>query len=134
MGWSVKGGLMLRIEIQHSGNTAILRCSGRIVQGDGVELLKRTAMSRAEKHLILDLAEVTSIDAGGLGVLVGLQRAASDSGRTLRLLNPSKTVRDVIAATNLQSVLQVITEAGMWASTRVAAGLGDLQTIPAADI
>jgi anti-anti-sigma factor len=91
-------------------------------------------MSRAEKHLILDLAGVTSIDAGGLGVLVGLQRAASDSGRTLRLLNPSKTVRDVIAATNLQSVLQVITEAGMWASTRGAAGLGDLRTIPAADI
>lgn len=99
---------MLRIEIQHSGNSAILRCSGRIVQGDGLDVLRRTAASRGERNLIIDVTDVSSIDAGGLGVLAELQRWASTSARTLTLLNPSERVCDVLAATNLHSVLHVV--------------------------
>jgi hypothetical protein len=39
------------------------------------------------------------------GVLVELQRWASESARAVTLLNPSELVRGMLAVTNLESVL-----------------------------
>src|SRR5437763_164106 len=101
--------LMLRVEVEQFQNTVTLRCSGRLVQGEGLEQLRGTAMSQTAKHLILDLSDVSSIDAGGLGELVELRQWAIDSARTFTVLNPSERVRELVVATNLQFVLDVTT-------------------------
>jgi anti-anti-sigma factor len=98
---------MLRIDIHATTQTAILHCAGRIVLGLEAETLRCMAESRPEPCLVLDLSEVHSLDAAGLGLLVELHCRAQERGQALRVMNPSRGVRALIALTNLQSVLEV---------------------------
>lgn len=98
---------VLTLEIQNYTDLAILRCSGRILHGDGADDLLRAAMSQDKRHLQIELSGVESIDAGGLGVLATLEKWAKDGNRTLELVNPSMRVRKALEATKLSSVLQI---------------------------
>jgi anti-anti-sigma factor len=57
--------------------------------------------------VVLDLSELEVVDAGGLGVLVSLQNWARAKGIQLKLVNPSKLVRQMLVVTRLTSVLHV---------------------------
>ena len=98
---------MLTVEVQHDPHVTVLRCSGRIVRGDGADALLRAVMSQDKRHLQIDLSGVEIIDAGGLGVLVALERWAKDGNRTIQLMNPSKRVREALETTKLILVLQI---------------------------
>ncbi|MBZ5631006.1 MAG: STAS domain-containing protein [Acidobacteriia bacterium] len=98
---------MLRFEIHNFPHLTVLRCSGRIVRGDGADDLFRAVMSQDKRHLQIDLSGVETIDAGGLGILVALEKWAQDEDRTIQLTNPSKRVLEVLETTKLSSVLQV---------------------------
>jgi hypothetical protein len=52
--------------------------------------------------LVLDLAGVDGIDAGGLGVLLGLRQWARSSSRMFKLMNVTKTVEEILELTHLQ--------------------------------
>lgn len=94
-------------QIHHAPHTVLVRCSGRIVRGDGADELFRAVMSQAGRDVEIDLSAVNAIDAGGLGVLAGLERWARETNRSIRLINPSRRVREALEATSLSSVLQV---------------------------
>jgi anti-anti-sigma factor len=98
---------VLKLEIQNYPDVTVLRCSGRIVRGDGVEELRRVAMSQLKNCVVIDLGAVRAIDAAGLGVLVELQNWADSSNRTLHLLRPSKRVRALLESTKLSFVLDI---------------------------
>ncbi len=94
-------------EIANAPDVAVVRCSGRIVQGDGTDRLLRAVMVQEGRHIEIDLSGVSEIDAGGLGVLVALERWARRNERTLQFVNPPQRVRRALEATRLDSVLQV---------------------------
>jgi len=98
---------MLRIDIDAVPHSATLRCSGRIVLGVEVEILRCMAESRNEACLMLDLSEIRAIDAAGLGLLVELHCRAQCRGRALRIVKASRCVRRLVALAKLQSVLEV---------------------------
>jgi anti-anti-sigma factor len=98
---------VLRLEIHSSPHLAELRCSGRIVQGDGADDLLRAVMSQDKRIIKIDLSGVNAIDAGGLGVLVRLERWAKEGNRTIELINPRKRVREALDTTGLSAVLQI---------------------------
>ena len=98
---------MLRIDIQATPQTAILHCTGRIVLGLEAEALRCMAESRDEACIVLELSEVHAMDAAGLGLLVELHCRAQRHDQGLRIMNPSRCVRTLVALTNLQSVLEV---------------------------
>ncbi len=101
------GDHVLKIEVQISEQIALLRCAGRIVQGSETATLRKAAMMQDRPSILIDLFDVTGIDAGGLGLLVELDQWAEASHRTLMLLNPSPAVRQLLATTRLISVLPV---------------------------
>lgn len=95
------------LEILNAPGIAVVRCSGRIVLGDGTDALFRAVMSQESHHIQIDLSGVNTIDAGGLGTLVALERWARRGNRTIELVNPSKRVREALEITGLGSLLQV---------------------------
>ncbi len=98
---------MLQIEVQVCGEVAVLRCAGRIVQGWQIGALRQAVMAQDRLRILLDMSDVTTIDAGGLGLLIELQNWAEAGGRRLTLLNPTHAVRDVLETTHLSSVFAV---------------------------
>jgi len=104
--------LMLRIDIQRNSRTATLYCRGRIVFGMELETLRSITMSRPESVLVIDLADVETVDASGLGLLVELQHWAVTDGRTLRFTNASEFVARLVVLTRLYSVLGIFPRQG----------------------
>jgi anti-sigma B factor antagonist len=58
-------------------------------------------------RVVLDLSEVTFMDASGLGVLVGAARSARRTGHTLMLRDPSPRVVRLLEMTRLLDVFEV---------------------------
>lgn len=55
--------------------------------------------------LVVDLADVETIDSSILGALVSALKAARRAGGDLRLASPSEKVKEIIRLTNLQEDL-----------------------------
>ena len=86
----------------------VLALAGRLdvsVAAD-VRLALAAAVDGADGDLVLDLAELESVDATGLGVLVGAHRRAGRSGRTLVLRDSPETVNRLLRRTRLDRVLR----------------------------
>jgi len=105
---------MLRVEVHAVQKTATptvtLCCSGKLVLGWETETLRYMARSRRETCLIIDLREVQTADAAGLGLLVELYCWAQHSNKVLALTNVSAGVRKLFWLTNLQSVFAIAGE------------------------
>jgi anti-anti-sigma factor len=98
---------MLKIQARKLGNVAVLCLQGQIVNGE-TEILRNVVQSQSEVSAIkLDLAQVTTVDAGGLGVMLALREQVLSKGIRLELMNLNKRVRMVLELTRLDSVFQI---------------------------
>ena len=91
-------------------SVVVLDLAGRLVLGDGDQLLKDTVhklMTGGRKHVVLNLAEVSYVDSSGLGALVAVFLSARKQGGALKLLNPSKRLHDLLAIAKLLTVLDI---------------------------
>jgi anti-anti-sigma factor len=93
---------MLTVSVEDLGDGVILRCVGRIVRGDENAILC-SAAGQFGRSVVLDLAGVDGIDASGIGLLISLQAA----GIYLKLTNPSKSVRETLKITHVDSILEI---------------------------
>lgn len=87
----------------------VISCSGRIVFGDESSLLREEVKKALQnnKRIVLNLAQVSYIDSGGLGTLVALHTTALNAGATIKLANLTKRVGDVLQVTKLLTVFDV---------------------------
>jgi anti-sigma B factor antagonist len=98
---------MLKITVQKLGDIHVLRCHGRIVAGDAGSILRDAVLSRGHTGMVvIDLARVERIDAGGLGILLGLRESARSSAIMFKLMNATKRVEEILELTHLQSVFE----------------------------
>src|SRR5258708_36541806 len=56
--------------------------------------------------LVIDLARVERIDAGGVGVLLDLRESACSRAITFKLMNATKRVEEIFELTHLQTVFE----------------------------
>ena len=98
---------MLNATAEKLGDSTVLRCQGRIVIGDAYAILRNAVLRQTHtRTLILDLAQVDRIDAGGLGVLLGLREWACSHAIRFRLMNVTDQVEHVLELTKLDRVLE----------------------------
>jgi anti-sigma B factor antagonist len=99
--------MMLKITVQKLGDTSILQCHGRIVAGDASSILRNAVLSEQHTRMVvLDLARVERIDAGGLGVLLGLRESARSRAIMFKLMNTTKRVEEILELTHLRRVFE----------------------------
>jgi anti-anti-sigma factor len=99
---------MLKVHARNLGNVTILCLEGRIVNGE-TETLRSAVHSQSEvSAVVLDLARVSTVDAGGLGVLLELREQTESKGIGFKLMNVTKPVSSVLEVTRLDSVFEVI--------------------------
>ena len=101
---------MLSVHIENIGEMAVIECEGRIVRSEAAfELRKAVNLQSDARIIILDLSEVTAIEAGGLGMLVFLQRWAHDHDIRLKLFNPRQSVRERLEHTSSMREFDIAT-------------------------
>jgi anti-sigma B factor antagonist len=91
------------------GDLTILDLKGRLVAGDGDELFRDTVSRLTEtgrRKLLVNLAEVTSVDSCGVGVLVSKYITLCKRGGQLKLYNLRPRSFRVLDVTKLLTVLE----------------------------
>ena len=107
--------MRLGVTIHDLGETALVRCVGRIGVG-GTGTLRKAVLSQSRRQTVfLDLARVDAVDAAGIGVLVFVHGWACALGIDLQLISPTLYVRELLALTNLDSVFKILSsEEPLW--------------------
>jgi len=98
---------MLKVHTTNSPNVAVLCVQGRIVRGETEVLRKAVRAQRTVSVVVLDLARVSMVDAGGLSLLLELRQHTESSGIEFRLKNLTKLVRQVLEITRLDTVFDI---------------------------
>jgi anti-sigma B factor antagonist len=85
----------------------ILDLKGKITLGEGDELLKdkvNSLVNQGQRKIVLNLAGVPYLDSAGLGEVVRAYTTVSRQGGSLKLLNLTKRITDLLSITELLTV------------------------------
>jgi anti-sigma B factor antagonist len=97
----------MQIEERAVGDVVVLDLKGKITLGEGDELLKdkvNSIVSQGRRKIVLNLAEVPYLDSAGLGEVVRAYTTVSRQGGSLKLLNLTKRITDLLSITKLLTV------------------------------
>ena len=106
---------MLKIRARNLGHVVFLCMQGQIVNGE-TETLRKALRSLSEavsvaqsdvSTVVLDLAQVSTVDARGLGVLLELRNQIQAKGIGFKLMNVGRLIGRVLEVTRLDSVFEV---------------------------
>ena len=98
---------MLQVQAKNLGNVAVLSLQGQIVNGE-TEILRSAVQSLSEVSAVkLDLGCVTTVDAGGLGMMLKLREQVESRGIRFELMNVPKMVARVLEITRLDTVFRI---------------------------
>ena len=102
--------MALTIASREVDGVTVLDLSGRITLGEGSVQIRdaiRDLISKGQKSILLNLAEVNYIDSSGLGELVSAFTTSKNQGADLKLLHLTKKVHDLLQLTKLYTVFDV---------------------------
>ena len=97
----------MQIEGRASGDDMILDLKGKLTIGEGDELLKdkiNSLIQQGHRKLLMNLEGVSYVDSAGLGEIVRTHTTVSRQGGSLKLLNLTKRIEDLLSVTKLLTV------------------------------
>jgi anti-sigma B factor antagonist len=101
--------MQLRMSTRTLNGVMVVDCSGRIVFGEESATLRDTIKKVLTQNprVVLNLAEVSYVDSGGLGTLVSLYTTARNAGGAMKLARLTQRVGDLLQLTKLVSIFEV---------------------------
>lgn len=105
----------LNISERQAGDVTVLDMSGKVTIGEGSVALRNTIrrlLGEGKKKILLNLADVGYIDSSGIGELVSSFTAVNKEAGSLKLLNLTQKIQDLLAITKLLTVFDTFDEEG----------------------
>ena len=105
----------ITITERQAGDVTILDLDGKVTIGEGSVALRSTirrVLGEGKSKLLLNLGRVGYIDSSGIGELVSSFTAVNKEGGTLKLLNLTEKIQDLLAITKLLTVFDVYEDEG----------------------
>ncbi len=99
----------MQIDERAVGDVLVLDLTGKVTLGQGDELLKdkvNSLVNQGRKKILLNLGNVPYIDSAGLGEIVRAYTTVSRQGGSLKLLNLTKRITDLLSITKLLTVFE----------------------------
>jgi anti-sigma B factor antagonist len=100
----------MKVTTRQKGNVTILDLKGKITIGVGDIALRNAvqdAMGAGATNIVVNMAEVTTIDSSGVGELVSAYTTATNRGAKVKLCNLPAKVQDILHITQLITVFDV---------------------------
>jgi len=97
----------MKIEKRKKGDVVVLDLKGKILIGDGIDELRdsiNNAIKDNETKVLLNFADVPYLDSTGLGEVVRSYTSIKKSGGTIKIVNLTNKVRDLLSVTKLITV------------------------------
>lgn len=91
------------------GGATVLDLNGKIQLGEGDDVLRHTVRSLiagGTRKLVLNLADVPYVDSAGLGELVRSHTRMVQAGGSVKLLNLTARMQDLLSITKLVTVFE----------------------------
>jgi anti-sigma B factor antagonist len=92
-----------------TGAVTILDVSGHVTLNDGADQIRdkvKSVLAAGHRHVLMNLAQVSYMDSAGLGELVQAYSTVSKSGGALKLVSPTKRLKDLLVITKLATVFE----------------------------
>jgi len=102
--------MSVKLTTRQVGDVTVIDATGRITLGEGSSIFRDTIRDLAasgSKKILLNLGEVSYIDSSGIGELVSAFTTVTNHSGTLKLLNLTKRVQDLLQITKLYTVFEV---------------------------
>ena len=100
----------MEIEERVVGGVTIITVTGDITLNKGGDVILKdkinSLLQQGRKKLLLDLGGVAYVDSAGLGQLVQVYATTSHLGGSLKLLNLTKRLKDLLVLTKLLTVFE----------------------------
>jgi len=98
---------MLKVHAKKLNAAQVLCLEGQIVNGETDILRAAVRPVPGTSKIILDLSDVTVVDAHGLGVLLQLREQTLANGAGFELMNVSKPLSRILEITRLNAVFTI---------------------------
>jgi anti-sigma B factor antagonist len=102
--------MSVKLNTRQVGDVTIIDVSGRITIGEGLSALRdevRNLATSGTRKILLNLADVSYIDSAGIGELVAGYTSVTHAGGTLKLLNLTNRVKDLLRITTVDAIFEV---------------------------
>ena len=100
----------MHISERSVGEVMIVDVSGKITLGDGGDAILKDKMQsllqQGRKNVLLNLGDVSYVDSAGLGQIVQSYATIMKNGGSLKLLNVTKRIKDLLSITKLLTVFE----------------------------
>ena len=100
----------MQISERTVGDVVIVDVSGKVTLGDGGDVVlkdkMRSLVQQGQKKVLLNLGDVSYVDSAGLGEIVQAYATVNKNGGTLKLLNVTKRIKDLLSITKLLTVFE----------------------------
>ncbi len=99
----------MKASVRSVNDVWIVDLQGRITIGQGDVVLREKVQDLLQmgcKKILLNLEKVSYMDSAGIGELVACYKRAKERGGTVKLLNPSGKVYDLLQLTKLEEVFE----------------------------
>ena len=100
----------INISERQARDVTVLDLNGKVTIGEGSVALRnaiRRLLGEGKNKILLNLGGVGYIDSSGIGELVSSFTAVNKEGGTLKLLNLTQKIQDLLAITKLLTVFDV---------------------------
>lgn len=100
----------MKITQESLRDVAVVRLSGQLMGGPDAEAVRETVqalLQQGQKHILIDLKDVTWVNSTGLGILIASHLAVMSGGGELGLTRISKRIEDIFTVTRLNTVFKI---------------------------
>ena len=98
----------MQIDEKVTGEVTVIKITGDITLNQGGDVLLKdkiqSLLQQGQKKLVLDLGNVSYVDSAGLGQLVQIHATTKAKGGSLRLVNVTKRLKDLLVVTKLVTI------------------------------
>jgi len=100
----------MKATVRQVEGVVVVDLSGQIKLGEGSSIVRDTVkdlLSKGQKNILLNLADISYIDSSGIGELVSAFTSVRNQGGEMKLLHLTKKVHDLLQITKLYTVFDV---------------------------
>jgi anti-sigma B factor antagonist len=103
----------MKSNVRQIGHVSVVDLSGKITIGEGDVALRNAVqglLDNGNSNILLNLEKVSYMDSAGIGELVACYKRAKEKEGSVKLLNPSGKVYDLLSLTKLEEVFDTFTD------------------------